>query len=90
MTRTTRIAAELTELLGTGLHPYANLEHAAGARNLYALLCSAGTPAMRKRWGVACTEPAQTPPNLLGKVVVIGAEDARDRCAVLGHAQVGI
>jgi hypothetical protein len=78
----------LQALLGTGRHPYANLNLPLARTTSTELLCDAGTPAMRQRWALSCTGPAQHL-NLLGKVVVIGAEDDRDRWPVLDSMRWG-
>jgi hypothetical protein len=78
----------LQVLLSKDDHPYANLGVSLPRETSTDLLCDAGTPAMRQRWGLACTGPAQHL-NLLGKVVVIGAEDERDHWPVLDSRMWG-
>lgn len=78
----------LQELLRTGSHPYANLNMPLARETSTELLCDAGTPAMRQRWGLTCAEPAQHL-NLLGKVVLIGSEDDRDHWPVLDSVRWG-
>ena len=63
-------------------HPYANLRIALPTETSSHLLCDAGTPAMRQRWGVSCAGSAPHL-NLLGKVILIGAEDESDHWPVL-------
>jgi CHASE2 domain-containing sensor protein len=64
---------------------YANVSIDLPRMTTTMLLCRSGKADVRKRWDVAC-QGAAAQPNLLGKIVVIGAEDTSDVFPVLdGH-----
>jgi uncharacterized membrane protein YphA (DoxX/SURF4 family) len=76
-------------LIDTGRHPYAKLTVDLPRETSTDLLCDAGTPAMRQRWSIACPGPGHRI-NLLGRVVVIGAEEESDRRTTLGMDLWGV
>ena len=78
----------LQAMIAADHHPYANLRVDLPQETSTQLLCDAGTPAMRQRWNVSCSGPAPHL-KLLGKVVLIGAEDERDHWPVLDSRMWG-
>ncbi|AFL86919.1 CHASE2 domain protein [Terriglobus roseus DSM 18391] len=69
-------------------HAYSSLEMPLPRVTTTELLCSAGDAAVRKRWDLECSgQPL--PARLLGKVVVIGSENASDLKNVLGRHMFG-
>ena len=61
-------------LLSGARQPYARIGPALPQETSTDLLCDAGTTEMWKRWSLHCS-PARQKADLLGKVVVIGAEN---------------
>jgi len=76
-------------LVNSERHPYANLDNELPHQTSTQLLCSAGTADMQHRWSATCPGALQTP-NLLGKIVLIGAENPVDRQKVLGTTLWGL
>jgi hypothetical protein len=76
-------------LIETGRHPYAKLSIDLPRETSTDLLCDAGTPDIRKRWSVVCSGSMHRA-NLLGRVVVIGAEEESDRRTTLGMNLWGV
>jgi hypothetical protein len=76
-------------LIDTDRHPYANLQLDLPRQTTTALFCDLGTPAMRQRWSVQCAGPPQHL-NYLGKIVLIGSENASDHRVVLGTSIFGL
>ncbi len=75
--------ARIQSLIDSGRHPYANLNMNLPQQTATSLLCTAGTPEMQERWSLSCNGTMQRE-NLLGKVVLIGSENARDQRSVQG------
>jgi class 3 adenylate cyclase len=70
-------------LIDSPTDTFANLNLDLPRQTSTQLLCSVGTPDMRRRWTVDCSGPPASAP-LAGKIVVIGSEDPVDQKIVLG------
>lgn len=77
--------ARLAEAQG---EPYARIHVRMPRTTTTALLCKVGDEATRERWQLECGRTPQVP-NLVGKVVVIGAELESDRKVALGASTWG-
>jgi hypothetical protein len=75
-------------LVESDRHPYANLNTQLPRETSTDVLCSTATAETQQRWSVKCS-PNATPPGLLGKIVVIGAENMSDHRIVLGSGMYG-
>ena len=80
--------ARIQKLIDTHVHPYARLDTELPRQTTTDILCSVGTPAMRQRWTPDCSRPAPGL-SLLGRIVVIGAEQDVDRHMVMGAPMWG-
>lgn len=82
--------SHLPSLAAVDNQPYARLHIDLPRETSTQLLCHAGDPATLQRWSVECPQAGNDPPpSLLGKIVVIGSEDERDRRLVLGASTWG-
>jgi len=80
--------ARIQAVLAADDHPYANLHIDLPRETTTDLLCRVGTAEVRRRWSVDCSNPDPRV-DVLGKIVVIGAEDPSDVWAVLDHQTWG-
>jgi CHASE2 domain-containing sensor protein len=78
----------LHALVESDRHPYANLSTELPRETSTDVLCATAPPETQQRWSVQCPGNG-TPPSLLGKIVVIGAENMSDHRIVLGSGMWG-